>query len=102
MHGQFYSGVYAKGQGPVVLHYKADPVVRDISAVQGSVWWGREATLEQRLNLAMHLLGGQHAPPDIVREYADEVLLNLESRKMWILSAESVNDWLSTKLTAVA
>lgn len=102
MHGQFFSGVLDKSGRPIVMRYKADPQVREISAVQDSLWWGREATLRQRLALSAHLLGGHHVPAHIVREYADEVLLNLDSRKMWILSAESVHDWLSGRLTAVA
>ncbi len=59
MHGQFFSGLLdQKTHRPIVMRYKADPTVREIEAVQDTLWWGREATLQQRIALAQHLLGG--------------------------------------------
>lgn len=98
MHGRFFSGMIDPAtQQTLVMHYKADPTVKEISAVQGTFNWGPRTTTRERLQLAEHLLKGMDAPQHAVREFADEYVMQMAEGKMWMLSAADLYDWVVAK-----
>lgn len=100
MRAQYFSGLVSHDGRTFVMRYKAVPTVQEMDAVQGIHRWGSDATSEERLALASHLLRGHAVPEHMVQEFADDVIRQMTSGAMWLLAEDAIMDWVETRRIA--
>lgn len=88
-----------------VITAKAEPSLSGLEDLTQGGWgpyqgdWGIEASLASRLRLAQTLF--LRLQKNVLREtmlaFADEILTQLETGKMWLLTGKQIEEWLQTR-----
>ena len=99
---KFICGVIDRQGDRRILSAESKPTLAEIEdlarrAPVGSYDWGPEAEREARLRTAKIILDGVADTDTAVTyaaDYADSVVIDLETDKMWILPEAEISDWL--------
>ena len=103
---RFFFGLTDRATGRHhVVTGMATPTIQDLSVMddirgdelEEDCDWGEEATEHARLKLAANILWyipWPNVTNQMIKEYADDVVMKMKSGEKWVLSLEEIQKWV--------